>query len=190
MSFWSDDITGKPEDAFTKDIGEVIPNNTKAPAEIRLIELVEKENKYLGGIEKYFEITWKLVSGDFKGREVSQKIKCFNGELVQVTRARNMLKLIMNLCQYKPSHNNEPTVYELTIMNRKVLGIKIREWQIEKNDGSGFMEGNFVSEVHAINDSFVTETGIKLKQKNASYQKPLNHATESTSMHDDQDIPF
>ena len=75
-----------------------------------------------------------------------------------------MLKLIMDLCNFKPTHANEPTALELMAMSGKVLGIKIREWQIEKSDGK-IMEGNFVSEVWPMTDNFVTETGVKMPLK-------------------------
>ena len=166
MSFWgqaNQEITGRPEDAFIPDL-TIIPNNTSAPGQIKLINLVDKINNFSQQQEKYYEITYKLMAGDFKGREVTQKIKCFIGESNQIARALNMLKLIMDLCNFKPTHANEPTALELMAMSGKVLGIKIREWQIEKSDGK-IMEGNFVSEVWPMTDNFVTETGVKMPLK-------------------------
>ena len=76
MSFWgqaNQEITGRPEDAFIPDL-TIIPNNTSAPGQIKLINLVDKINNFSQQQEKYYEITYKLMAGDFKGREVTQKI--------------------------------------------------------------------------------------------------------------------
>lgn len=192
-NFWgqaNQEITGRPEDAFIGDM-TIIPNNTTAPGQIKLINLIEKSTKF--GNEKYYEFTYKLMDGDFKGKEVTQKIKCFQGEPNQIARALNMLKLIMNLCGYKPSHSNEPSCLEMMSMAGKILGLKIREWQIVKDDG-GIMEGNFVSEVHPITSAFITETGVKLAHKAS---KPSSSPYSSGVMQqgvpdieDDAGIPF
>lgn len=192
MSFWNvqgQTITGKPEDAFVVDLGQIVPNNTTAPAQIKTICLVEKENKYQNTTEKYYEFTWKLMAGEYKSCEVTQKIKCFTGEPAQRARALNMLKLLMDLCGYKPPHANELAAHEMIPMQGKVLGIKVREWQIEKNDGSGFLEGNFVSEVHPITDDFITQTGIKLKPKTLTIQKSFDMQPDVPNIAE-SDIPF
>jgi len=185
-----EEITGRPEDAFIPDM-TIIPNNTSAPAQIKVINLVNKVNSFSQAPEKYYEFTYKLMAGDFKGREVTQKIKCFLGEPKQIGRALNMLKLIMDLCGYRPSHSNELTSAELLPMIGKTVGIKVREWQIEKADGK-IMEGNFVSEVWPVNDRFVTETGIKLQQK-PSKQQSFSAGVMQTGIPDidsDEGIPF
>jgi hypothetical protein len=151
-------ITGKPEDAFLQDFG-VIPEGSCAEALIKSFALVEKENKFSNKNDRFYEVKWKLCSGDFKGREVSQKIKCFDGKPEQIDRALNMMRLIMQLCDFKPTHNEAPQDLELVPMLNKVLSIKIGEWSMPKNDG-GMIEGNFIREVHA-SGAIQTETGIK-----------------------------
>jgi len=194
MSFWNSgggNVTGNPQDAFVSDF-TIIPNNTTAPASIKSISLIEKENRFNNSTDKYYEFTYKLLSGDFKGREVAQKIKCFQGEQSSIQRALNMLKLIMDLCDYKPSHGGEPTAQELMSMQGKVLGIKIREWQMQKVDGSGTMEGNFVAEVHKIDDKFITETGVKLKPKMPEASKHHDNGFDNFTPDNEKDdsIPF
>jgi hypothetical protein len=185
-----EEITGRPEDAFIPDM-TIIPNNTTAPGQIKSINLVDRINGFSREQEKYYEFTYKLMAGDFKGQEVTQKIKCFLGEQKSIGRALNMLKLIMDLCGYKPAHGNELTSAELLPMVGKILGLRIREWQIEKSDGK-IMEGNFVSEVWPINDKFVTESGIKLLAK-PSKQMPFSSGVMQPGIPDfesDEGIPF
>lgn len=161
--FWNSplgEITGKPEDSFTKDFS-IIPDQTIAEAVIKKFVLVEKENKYENTLDKYYEITYKLINGDYKNREVTQKIKVFHGTPESVHRNLNMFKLILSLCDFKPTHRNEPTDLELIMTTGKTICVKIREWSMPKKDGTGIMEGNFVSEVYKSGD-MPTETGIKL----------------------------
>ncbi len=163
MSFWKSgsgcEITGKPQDAFIGDF-ELIPNNTQALASIKSFNLVEKENKYTGVNDKFFNVNFKIIDGQFKSREVAMKIKCFSGKPEQIDRNLNMLRLIMELCDFKPSHDGEPTDIELGFMIGKIVSIKIKEWDMPKADGSGIMQGNFVSEVHK-SGAIPTETGVK-----------------------------
>jgi hypothetical protein len=151
-------ITGNPNDAFVKDFS-IIPDGTTAVARIKTFEIIEKNSEYRGP-EKYMQITYKITSGEFNDREVTQKIKPFDGEPKAIDRNLNMLKLVMDLCDFRPNHTGEPTSDDLKRMTGRILGIKIREWSLPKKDGSGIMEGNFVSEVAAAS-GFVVETGIK-----------------------------
>ena len=191
MASFFDGITGKAEDAFVSDM-TIIPNNTAAKAQILKVEIVEKDNKFTGP-QKYIEVSWKLLDGDFKSREVKQKIKVFNGDDNQLKRARNMFLLLLNLCQHKLTHDDEPTVFDLLPLHGKVIGIKIREWSMEKQDGSGVMEGNFISEIHLADDSFKTETGVKSQPKTPKPGSSYNNqhsGIPNIADAADSDIPF
>ena len=171
--FWGkagEEITGRPEDAFTPEFDEIIPDGTTAPAELVLVELIDRLNQYKSEPEKFYQITWSIVSGEFKGRQVTQKIKCFFGKPAQIAKALNMLMLIMKLCNYKPPHSNEPTAAELMSMRGKILGIKICEYQLDVGDK--ILTGNWVREAHAVTDAFITQTGVKLKPKVAEQKHP------------------
>ncbi len=167
MSFWSSriegqEITGKPEDCFLPEF-ESIPNGSTAPAQIKSFKIMSKKI-IKDGIEKdedYYEIIWKITCGDFKGREVSQKIKAFDEKDSIAQRALNMLKLLYNLLDHKPSHSNVPTDDDHRVLIGKVLGIKIGEWQMPYKDKPGFMTGNNVTEIYKADSNFKTETGIK-----------------------------
>ncbi len=195
-SFWEsrlgNTITGSDKDSFLPDF-TVIPNGTTAKAQIKKFELIEKTNTYTGSEEAFYEIVWKIIDGEFKNREVSQKIKPFVEKPEAIDRALNMLKRVFDLCNYKPTHGNAPTNQELLAMNNKILGIKIREWAQPKKDGSGFAEGNFVSEVHAINEQFKAEVGVKMQPPVVSSSTPesaLNRNPKGQPIDLDSDIPF
>ena len=115
-------------------------------ATIKAMKVVHKEASEYAEAQTYIQVTYKLLDGDFKGREVTQKIKCFEGKPEQIERNKNMLMLVMKLCDFQPSHSNEPTDEDLGRMCDKVIGIVIGEWSLPKQDGSGTMEGNFVRE--------------------------------------------
>ena len=163
MSFWLSGTgmapTGRPEDAF---IGEypIIPNGTVATASIKSFVLINKEQGFDGRPEKYYQIVYKLLDGEFKSREVTQKIKCFDGKPEQIQRGLNMLKLIMQLCEFKPTHNDAPQDLELMPMLNKIVSVKIGEWFMENKKTGKDMNGNNIREVHA-SGAIPTETGVK-----------------------------
>lgn len=157
--------TGAAEDAFAPAM-DIIPEGTTAIASIKSFLLLEKDTV------EYYEITWKIMSNDFKGREVRQKIKAFDMKPEVRQRALNMLKRIYDLLEFKPLHNGKPTNQDHMKLNGKILGIKIGQWNLMKKDGSGFMEGNHVNEVHKAGPDFKPEIGIK---------KPLPQMTEHRS---------
>lgn len=163
MSFWQSGsgakITGEAKDAFSPEFTQ-IPEGTTACASLYNIEIAVKDATDYAEATKFYQLTWKLTQGEFVNRQVTQKIKCFDGTPEAIDRNLNMLKLLMDLCQFKPMHNEAPTEEELRRMCGKILGIKIGEWSIAKRDGSGVMEGNFVREIYAAKDTDV-KTGVK-----------------------------
>ena len=192
MSFWLSGTglapTGKPEDAFIGDF-VVIPEGTVATATIKAFTLVEKENKHTNSVDKFYQIIYKLLDGDHKSREVTQKIKCFDGKPEQIQRNLNMLKLVMQLCEFKPSTAEAPMDLELLPMLNKIVSIKIGEWSMPKQDG-GMMEGNFVREVHA-SGAIATETGIKSVAVHAPTHGVQSALTRNAVMPElDSDLPF
>jgi hypothetical protein len=163
--------TGLPQDSFVGDF-TVIPESTQASATIKQFCLIEKQNEYKGINEKFYQVTFKLLDGDYKSREVTLKIKCFDGKPEQIQRNLNMLKLILQLCDFQPTHTNAPTDQDLMATIGKSVHVKIGEYSIPRNDGT-CMEGNFVREVHKIG-SIETETGVKKVT-----QQPVNSGMDS-----------
>jgi hypothetical protein len=184
MGFWNSElgeITGKPEDTFVKSF-DVIPNNTQAPAKIISFDFVEKN--YNAQETKLHKIVWKIMSGEFKNREIEQNIYTFDPKPERQHRAKNMLKLIMDLCNFKPTNNNIPMTADLMPMINKILGIKIKEYEAVNQKGNTIFK-NWISEVHLITDNFVTETGTKLQPKTISVTKKVD---EIINVNDD--VPF
>ena len=194
MSFWKSDsgqaITGSPDSAFIKDF-TTIPEGTKALSSIKKFEVVNKEATQYADAQKFIQITHKLVDGEFRNREVTQKIKCFAGKPEQVERAKNMLMLVMKLCDYRPSHSNEPTTQDLSEMAGKFVGIVIGEWSMPKQDGSGMMKGNFVREVHK-SEGFECETGVKAEVVHSAVDSAFSRNAGFSKKDDDleMDVPF
>ena len=198
MSIWQSGsgrkITGSAEDAFVKNF-IVIPDGTVCTTVIKSCSYVSKENKYEGTFDEYFEVIHKICDGDFKGNEVSQKIKCFSGKPDQIDRALNMLVLLFSLCGQTLAQDRDPTPEELAMLQGKLLTIKIREWSMPKADGSGYMEGNFVAEIHP-SGAIPTETGIKSvitgtpEPKTGGVETALTRNANKPTADLDGDIPF
>ncbi len=181
--------SGLPEDSFVGEFS-IIPEGSIATASIKSFTLAEKENKHKGVTEKFYQIIYKLLDGDYKSREVTQKIKCFDGKPDQIQRNLNMLMLVMQLCDFKPTHNQAPQDLELIPMINKIVCVKIGEWSMEKDDKSGNIEGNFIREVHA-SGAIPTETGIKTVVEHKPTSSVESAFSRNTAMPElESDLPF
>jgi hypothetical protein len=164
MSLWKlgtgKEITGTARDSFLNDF-ELIPDDTICDAIIKSFAYAEARG------EKYLKIDWKIINGDFKNREVTQKIKIFSGKPESIDRHLNMLRLLMILFSY-PISDDIPTDYDLLFFINKIACIKIGEWHIDiikENGMPDSLEGNNVREVHLIG-TFAPETGIEKEYAN------------------------
>lgn len=176
-------IDGSAENTFA-GIMSLIPDGTTAPAFIKKFE-----KKTIEGVSPFYEVTWKIADGDFKNREVRQKIKVFDMDNEKADRALNMLVRLFKLCEFKPTHSGEPNDLDLLPLQGKMCGIKIQVWSMKKSDGNQ-SEGNWVSEVHPLDDSFVTETGYVSKQTTIESALTRNPRVSTESAFTDDDIPF
>lgn len=187
MSFWKSrsgaTIDGSPEKAFMPEM-KPIPHGTMDVAFIKLFELIERENKHTGHFEKFYQITWKICDGEFKNREVTQRMKPFSGSNESIDRALNMLMLIMKICEFSPTHEEMLSPFDLLPMTGKMMGIKINEYSIPKDDG-GLIRGNFVSEVHPLSADFKPQTGKPLEVSDSSLSRNSRVAKQP-----EDDIPF
>lgn len=193
MAFWDSKsgqaITGKPEAAFVQDFFLIIPNGTKVLAKIDSFKLHEEIRQFDGSELKEYRINWKITEGEFRGREVVQKIKAFDEKPEACDRALNMLKLIMDICKFVPTSQDEPTTKDLAPMVGKVCGVKIREWHMPKKDGSGMMEGNFISEVWSA-EGFEPESGVKMTVKSKENETAFDRNPRGAPADLNDDIPF
>ncbi len=156
--FWESElgeITGSASDAFAKTFTQ-IPDGTTALAKIESF----LNSEYNGN--RYLSVNWLLTQGDFKGQKVEQKLKVYGDPMAKDSakarhRALNMLKLIYQLFNAKPTHNGDPTDQDLAVFVGKTAGLKIRE--TEPNEQG--RQYNWVSEIHEAK-GFVCETGISV----------------------------
>lgn len=149
--FWSSDLgelTGKAEDAFSKSM-RPIPDDTFAPAEIETYKLED----YFGS--QIYNISWRIIDGEFKGRTVFQKIKAFDNDVKKRHQALNMMMYLYSLFNLKPKHSNAPDNSDLEIFTHKKAGLRI---QLTKPNDEG-KQYNYVSEVHNI-AGFVPKSGV------------------------------
>ncbi len=156
--FWESElgeVTGNAADAFAKSFTH-IPDGTMALARIESFMNAE----YQGN--KYLSLDWILTDGEFKGAKVNQKLKVYGDPRDKDMakgrhRALNMLKLIYQLYNTKPSHAGEPTDKDLLVFVGKHAGIRIRE--TEPNESG--KQYNWVAEIHDVK-GFKCETGTSL----------------------------
>lgn len=179
-SFWSSGtgkkITGSADEAFIQDFA-TIPEGTAAIAEIFKFELGEHRED-----RGAYKITWRILEGEFKGRRVTQSIRCFAPKPEQVDRALNMLKLVMDLCEYVPSHGEAPSTDDVSEMCGAVLGIKIGEWE------QGGKTGNFVREVHP-SAGFEVKTGEAVAAVTKTPESALTRNAAKKAL-SEQDVPW
>lgn len=180
MSFWTSrtglEIDGSDKNAFN-DSFATIPDGTMAPAMIKTFELQESEQW-----GPRYSIRWRIMEGDFKGREINQSIYAFADKPEKVDKALNMLMRVYKLCDHKPTHKDAPTTQDLSPMQGKMCGIKIA-MLIGKEDGK---ERNYVSEVHSL-AGFEAKTGAPVAKTTS---QPVRRHTddEIANLHDD--LPF
>ena len=192
MSFWQTrngkEVDGSERNTFESSFS-LIPDGTTAPAIITKFEYREYDNSRTGSKDRMYQITWKLIGGDFANRQVWQKLYPFDHDADKQARNLNMMKRIFMLANFELNHDDAPSTEDLYPLINKQMGIKIRVWQMEGK------EGNRVSEVHSLDNNFVIETGksieithIKKQSNNDNMAAYANGA--STNGIPDFDLPF
>lgn len=185
MSFWtlSDGNTAKgdAESAHLTNFS-VIPDGTQAPA---MIKDFAHEKTELG---EFYKVTYKICDGEFKNRVVFQKIKCFDPKKETSDRAISMLKRIYDLTSHKPTHSGAPTTEDLAPMKGMIIGIRIGEWSLIRDDGT-LAQGNHITEVHKADSEFETITGVKMESH--AVPSALSRNSRLPGLPDDSsEIPF
>ena len=183
-NFW-DNVSGTPEQAFAKEIVDILPHGTQAIGKI--VKAINESGNFGDNIQ----IQWELTSGEFAGRHLFQKMYVFDKKPERQLKARNMLKYLLDLFQVTISLDGPPTNQDLMKLVGKFGGLKIMEWQMEKDDGST-AHGNSISEVHNAKD-FDSITGkyreFKLKPPKG-VESALTRHPRGTHAELDDDVPF
>lgn len=161
MSFW--DGIKQNESVDQSANFDVIPDKTQLAVIISNVEWKEYEG------ERYINIKWEVLDGDFKGRIVFQKLKVHNDS--KGKRAKEMLAAIDKNAGGKLFEAGvEPDdVILATCLCQKMMCIMVGVWEF--ND----KKGNWVMAVSPY-----------AKQKS----KPEPKAQQSGSDNFDDDIPF
>jgi hypothetical protein len=183
MSFWETSagkVTGTSDSAFIKSF-KTIPDGTTALARINDF----KYGGYNG--EKYLQINWVLIEGDFAGKHIFHKLRVFDNDGKKRLRALNMFMYIHKLFGIRPAGNEAPTERELMQFTGKQAGLKIRETE-QNEEGKQY---NWVSEVHD-EKGFESETAVNTVVTHVNRPKNnIAHGDELwTQKLDDNNIPF
>lgn len=149
MSFWQltdgSAPSGSDSASFASNYGHV-PDGTQANAVITNFLPTD-----FGG-EKMYQVTWRLLDGDFANTMLKQSINPFSQDQKKSDRAKNMLVRLYNLTDLKPSHSNAPTEEDLKAFIGKKCSVKA---------GNSIIEGKektWIREVHAM-DKLEVKTG-------------------------------
>lgn len=122
-----------------------IPANTELKAAVD--EAENKTNANTG--EQYIELRWNILSGEYKGRKVFQKIRHSDADPKKADKAKMMLMAIDANCGGKlVKLNRAPTDQDLMIcLTGKPMGIKVQVWSMKNEQTGETSTGNWVSAV-------------------------------------------
>lgn len=173
--------TGMKPTGMGESVFGLIPHNSKL---LGFIRKIEKQN------QSSWKITWEIVQGEYKGRTVWQFLFLENHNYPEIAdKNKEMFARIFVLCGL-PIPETEPNSHTLSLMERKVAGLKIAEDSYTK-DGQ-LKEINRIVEIHP-SQGFVEEIGVKLATP--MQKKSPKHANAAFSELNpppfaDDEIPF
>ena|ERR1700730_3178880 len=179
--FWKSelgDLSGKPEDAFARSFRQ-IPDNTYALAKIESF----KNESF--GENKYLNINWLIIDGDFKGQHVFQKLHVFDGDQKKRHRSLNMLMLVYKMFHVEPKEDAPPSDMDLQQFLSKVAGIRVQE-TLPNDEGKQY---NWVSEIHAP-AGFKCETGVTKVVTHSVDSALSRNAHLKSGIGIDDELPF
>lgn len=176
--FWSQfegNVDGSAEQANVENVGfDSIPGGTHAPAVATELKLTDNqsaidhanENGYEAPTyEKFFNVKWAIVGGDFDKRIIFQKIRPWkfdnkgNPDAKARTRQANMLRRLMLLTNCPANFAGAPTDSDLAPCLNKPVAIGIALWE-NKNERTGeWSNGNWISQLNPADANFEPVTG-------------------------------
>ncbi len=183
MSFWQSQSGTKMDgSAENSHVGtfKVIPDNTTATVSIKGVELKNFQG------DEFYQATYKIIDGDYKGYEVRHKIKCFDADKKKRDQNVNMMMRLFKLCDKSPQHDKAPEGDDFLPLQGCIIGVKIQEWF---SDGK---EGNWISEIHPVDKDFVVSSGKKVEHTATHSTGELDSAlTRNKAKGElDDDVPF
>ena len=179
--FWGQfegNIDGSAEAANVESTGfDTIPGGTFAPAVVTELTLTDNQsaidhatqNGYAAPTyEKYYNVKWTLLGGEFEKRIIFQKIRPWkflpDGKADNKSRTRqaNVLRRLMLLTNCpNPTHNGAPTDSDLAPCLNKPVAIGIGLWENRNSQGE-WNSGNWVSQLNPADAEFQPVTGKQL----------------------------
>lgn len=173
MGFWnlSDGKAVESKSEFELGGGfEVIPDGSRVLAAVEEC----KDDQWEG--ERFFNLKWRILEGDYKNRIIFQKLKVFSSKEKQRDNAITMLAAIdANAGGKLMASGKEPTDFAIAsaLANRPMI-LLLRVWESEDKQKTG----NYVAGVFSRQQTKATPAH---KQSAPSNEPPMDF---------DNDIPF
>lgn len=173
MGFWnlSDGKAVESKSEFELGGGfEVIPDGSRVLAAVEEC----KDDQWEG--ERFFNLKWRILEGEYKNRIIFQKLKVFSSKEKQRDNAITMLAAIdANAGGKLMASGKEPTDFAIAsaLANRPMI-LLLRVWESEDKQKTG----NYVA-------------GVFSRQQTKASTAPKQSAPSSEQTMDfDDDIPF
>lgn len=173
MGFWnlSDGKAVESKSEFELGGGfEVIPDGSRVLAAVEEC----KDDQWEG--ERFFNLKWRILEGEYKNRIIFQKLKVFSSKEKQRDNAITMLAAIdANAGGKLMASGKEPTDFAIAsaLANRPMI-LLLRVWESEDKQKTG----NYVAGVFSRQQ---TKASTAPKQSAPSSEPPMDF---------DDDIPF
>jgi hypothetical protein len=173
MGFWnlSDGKAVESKSEFELGGGfEVIPDGSRVLAAVEEC----KDDQWEG--ERFFNLKWRILDGEYKNRIIFQKLKVFSSKEKQRDNAITMLAAIdANAGGKLMASGKEPTDFAIAsaLANRPMI-LLLRVWESEDKQKTG----NYVAGVFGRQQ---TKAAPAPKQSSPSNEPPMDF---------DDDIPF
>lgn len=173
MGFWnlSDGKAVESKSEFELGGGfEVIPDGSRVLAAVEEC----KDDQWEG--ERFFNLKWRILDGEYKNRIIFQKLKVFSSKEKQRDNAITMLAAIdANAGGKLMASGKEPTDFAIAsaLANRPMI-LLLRVWESEDKQKTG----NYVAGVFSRQQ---TKTASAPKQSAPSNEPPMDF---------DSDVPF
>jgi len=125
--------------------------------------------------ERYVSLRWSVLTEEYAGRKIFQKIRVFNGDVKKADRQKMMFATIDGICGGELAKLTElPTDMDLmTNLVNKTLMIKVDVWEIEGK------EGNWIKAVSAMDVEEVKSVAIDYANTNAAV---INNMPDSSGI--------
>lgn len=173
MGFWnlSDGKAVESKSEFELGGGfEVIPDGSRVLAAVEEC----KDDQWEG--ERFFNLKWRILEGEYKNRIIFQKLKVFSSKEKQRDNAITMLAAIdANAGGKLMASGKEPTDFAIAsaLANRPMI-LLLRVWESEDKQKTG----NYVAGVFSRQQ---TKAASAPKQSTPSNEPPMDF---------DSDVPF